>query len=350
MAQFVCVRVIQTNGVDLRQFQFDFDLTFAAILLNADGTVYGRYGSRSNRQSVGDISLAGFRAALAAALELHCAYPANRTALVAKRGPSPRFPSPELYPSLRGRFKAELDYAGEVARGCIHCHQVWDAERELFRSARQAIPDAVLFPHPAPEVVGLRLDTSTRATVRAVTESSPAARAGFRPQDELMSMAGQPIVSMADLQWVLHQAPEAGSIETEVRRGEAKTTVRLELEPGWRRASDISWRTSTWDLRRMGTGGLVVEHVPVAERAKLPINTNGMALRVKHVGQFGEHAAAKRAGFQQEDVLVEFDGQSDLMTETALLAHAVQKTRPKDHVPVTVLRGGNRVKLVLPMQ
>lgn len=43
--QFVCVRVINANALDLTKFQFDFDLSFSTLFFNGDGTVYGRYGS-----------------------------------------------------------------------------------------------------------------------------------------------------------------------------------------------------------------------------------------------------------------------------------------------------------------
>ena len=32
--------------MDLRRFEFDFDLTWYAFFLNADETIYGRYGGR----------------------------------------------------------------------------------------------------------------------------------------------------------------------------------------------------------------------------------------------------------------------------------------------------------------
>jgi hypothetical protein len=50
MKQFVCVRIVQANALDLALFQFDFDLTFAAFFMNADKTIYGRYGTRSSQQ------------------------------------------------------------------------------------------------------------------------------------------------------------------------------------------------------------------------------------------------------------------------------------------------------------
>ena len=44
MEQFVCARQVSTNGLDLSLFQFDTDQSFAVFLLNADGTIYGRFG------------------------------------------------------------------------------------------------------------------------------------------------------------------------------------------------------------------------------------------------------------------------------------------------------------------
>src|SRR6185436_3703902 len=45
--QFICVRIIQTNQLDLATFQYDYDMSWAAMFLNADGTIYGRYATRN---------------------------------------------------------------------------------------------------------------------------------------------------------------------------------------------------------------------------------------------------------------------------------------------------------------
>src|SRR6187455_560614 len=37
--QFVCVRVINANALDLSLFQFDYDLSFTTMFFNGDGTV-----------------------------------------------------------------------------------------------------------------------------------------------------------------------------------------------------------------------------------------------------------------------------------------------------------------------
>ncbi|MBI3466276.1 MAG: PDZ domain-containing protein [Planctomycetes bacterium] len=362
MSQFICVRVVQTNAMDLELFQFDYDLTFAALFLNADRTIYGRYGSRSNEESTDDISIEGFREALSGALELHRGFPANKGLLAGKQSRPVRFKRPEEYPSLRGKFNEELDYAGNVARSCMHCHQVRDAERLMYRMAKKPIPDQVLYPYPLPDAVGLKLDHNSKARVTTVARGSAAEKAGFRAGDEFVSLDGQPIISIADAQWVLQNA--GGSADTreaansenlltlgaEVVREGKRTLLTLKLSEGWRRASDISWRVTTWDLRRMGTGGLVLEELPAEERQKAGLSGSDLGLRVKYVGQYGDHAAAKRAGFQKGDILVDLDGQTHRMTESDVLAYAVQEKLPGDKVSVTVLREGKRVGLKLPLQ
>ncbi len=75
-----------------------------------------------------------------------------------------------------------------------------------------------------------------------------------------------------------------------------------------------------------------------------------MALRVTHVGQYGDHAAAKRAGFKKHDVLVRYDGQDDFRTETELFHYALNHRKIGDKVPVIVRRDGHRVSLALPIQ
>src|SRR5881227_2373190 len=59
--EFVCVRIPQANTLDLSHFQFDFDLSFAIFFLDADLTIYGRFGTRSERPEEEDLSLQGLR-------------------------------------------------------------------------------------------------------------------------------------------------------------------------------------------------------------------------------------------------------------------------------------------------
>src|SRR5262249_16284444 len=154
---------------------------------------------------------------------------------------------------------ATLDYEGKLVQSCIHCHQVRDAEFRFFRDDHRTIPDATLYAWPMPDVVGLSLDPREKAKVASVTPGSAADTAAFKGGDEMLSCEGQPLLSIADVQWVLHNAADSATLHAHVNRGNRKVNLTLKLDQGWRRKTDFGWRTTTWDLRRMATGGLVLK-------------------------------------------------------------------------------------------
>ncbi len=349
--KFVCVRVVHANGLDLSLFQFDLDQSWAAFFLNADMTIYGRYGTRSHqRESKDDVSLEGFSKALVGALELHGQFPRHKEALAAKRGPVSDVKVPEQFPSLKGKYGPKLDYEGKVVQSCIHCHQVGEAMRLLVRSSRQAVADKVIYPYPNPKIFGLILDPQEKAKVRTVVAGSSAEQDDFRDGDEIVTLANQPMLSIADMQWVLHHAGETGTLTAEVVREGKSKSLTLTLNKGWRQQDDISWRATSWDLRRMTLGGLLLESLSVEQRNELKLTPDQMALRAKHVGQYNEHAVAKRAGFLKDDVVVSLDGDSSPLTETALMAKLLNTKRPGDTITLGVLRAGKRLELKFAQQ
>lgn len=351
LEKFVCVRIVKGNGLDLSLFQYDYDLSFAAFFMNADKTIYGRFGTRTRGEdAASEITLEGFRKALATALEWHADYPVNKASFAGKQGPAPQFKVPEEYPSLKPKYTSELNYEGKVAQSCIHCHQIRDAQRQLARERSEPLPDDVLYPYPMPDVLGLKLDPQHLATVKSVAPGSVAEKEGFRAGDKLLSLGGQPLISIADVQWVLHTTKAPAKLKAQVERDGKRVELTLSLAEGWRRQDDISWRPTSWELRRMATGGLVLEDLPDEERTALKLDDDALALRVKHVGQYGDHAAAKRAGFEKGDIVVEFDGDARRLRETEVLALGMNKYRRGQKVPVTVLRGEKRLELQLPMQ
>ncbi len=349
--KFVCVRVVHANGVDLSLFQYDYDQSWAAFMLNADKTIYGRYGTRSHqRESHNDVSIEGFARALEGALELHADFDKHRAALAAKTGSHAEIPVPEQLPALKGKYGARLDYEGNVVQSCIHCHMVGEALRSVYLERKEPIPDKLLYPYPHPKQFGLIMDPATRSTIKDVVAGSFGADAGFQAGDEIVSLDGQPILSTADIQWVLQQTGDAAKLKAEVRRGDQTVELQLDLQPGWRAEGDISWRVSSWMLRRIGTGGLVLETANDEQRRNAGVEPGQMALHIRGVGQYGAHAAGKRAGFQQGDIIVKFDGRTDLMDDSAVLAYVVNNRRAGDTMPVTIVRGGERKQLQLPVQ
>jgi len=349
MDRFVCVRIVQANTIDLTHFRFDFDQSFAAFLTNADLTIYGRFGTRSDRKETEDISLKGFRKAMEAALQMHQEIDKIRPSLAGKQIIPTQYKTPLDYPSLAARFGPKLNYEGNVVKSCMHCHQVREAERTLYRQARQPIPDEVLYPYPDPAVLGLTMAPEEMATVAKVAAGSVAERAGIEPGDRIVTLGGQPLLSIADLQWVLHNIESKTRLVAEILRDGTKKGLALDLPDGWREGN-IAWRVTTWDLRRMGLGGMRLDELTADDRREAKTGVGTMALRVRHVGEFGDHATAKKAGFRKGDILVGFDGRTGDWTESQLIAYTVQRKRPGDEVAVTVLRNGKRETLRFTLQ
>ncbi len=343
--------MVQGNGMDLSVFQFDYDMSFAVFFLGADKTIYGRYGTRTQNPKNADseISMDGLAESMKAALAVHKARDRYEEALAAKTGPKPKHPTPESHPQLR-KYQPKIQFGPNVAKSCVHCHQVRDVERLDYRNARKPVPDTSLFPYPMPSVLGLTLDKSTRAKVSDVEKGSIAAKAGIARGDEVLSIKGQPIVSVADIQWVLHHTDEAAELPFVLRdRTGKRKSATLQLPSGWRRAGDISWRVSTWDLRRMALGGIKLAPLPEADRRRLGLEGK-MALLAEHVGQYNQHAVAKRAGVVKGDVLVGFDGIDDPWSESLVIAHGMQKRKSGDSVVLKMLRKGKPREFTIKLQ
>ena len=100
----------------------------------------------------------------------------------------------------------------------------------------------------------------------------------------------------------------------------------------------------------MATGGLVLEDLADAQRLKTKLGTRNLALLVKHVGQYGEHAVAKRAGFQKGDIIVEVPGLRGRSSETDYLARILASKMRGDSIMIGVLRRGRRLELRLRLQ
>ncbi len=222
--------------MDLDLFQFDYEQTWAVFFMNPDKTIYGRYGSESSFGNSGtNNSLVGFKKALEGALEIHAGYPGNKDSLAGKTGAPAAWKTPELLPFLQGKPPSKAPYAGK-GTGCIHCHAAGGGMVKSLQQTGKPVPAKLQNPYPVPQAVGLTLDPNEKATVSSVAPGSAAEKAGFKAGDRISTLHGQPIVSIADVQWVLHNAPDSGTLAAAVDRKGTAVDVSLALAAGWRAA------------------------------------------------------------------------------------------------------------------
>lgn len=339
--QFVCVRIIQTKGLDLSLFQYDYDMSWAAMFFAPDMTIYGRYGTRNASGPGSDslLSAAAFKKAAERALELHKGYPDNKEQLAAKKGKAPDYPLPEKTPGLEERGQGET-----TRQKCIHCHMVKEFALRAKWEAGKLSP-ADLWVYPMPERIGPELDVDDGLLIKSVAKDSPAAKAGLTAGDSLVTAGGQPLISTADFQWVLHTSPADANLRVTINRGGRILTADIALRGDWKEQSNIAWRASSWYGLRQG---LKVEPLSAADKKSRGIEEDELALAVK--GLFGKGAPKlQSAGLRNGDVIVAVDGKSEEMTESAFLVNLRLTHGPKDSVKFTVLRGEKREELTIPM-
>jgi hypothetical protein len=322
--QFVLVRITRMRGVDLDLFDFDYDLTWMGFFLNAEGTIYGRYGGRDAESADSRVSLVGLRYAMEAALVRHRRMETRPPPLVTKP-----LRTVEQYPAARRLPE----------RACIHCHQVYDLRRESLQSAGKWRLDE-LWVYPLPENIGLTIDIDRGDRVARVAADSPTARAGIQANDRLLTIDDRPITSFADVQYALHRAPPRGTLTITWQHEKETRKSQLSLPEGWRK-TDISWR---WSLRGVDPSPSVHgDDLSALEKKALGLSEKRLAFRQ---GPFVSDPA-RQAGIRQNDIIVGVDGKALDLSERQFRAYIRLNYRVGDRVTYNILRRGERRDLPL---
>jgi predicted metalloprotease with PDZ domain len=320
----VLLKVGNMRGLDLSLFDFDFDLTWAAMMFDDQGRVLGRFGGRDAETPGKYHSLAAMRYSLEQAWQRF------------ERGAA--LPPPAVAASNK---KIE-DYAGAQrfsAKSCFHCHNVAEFRREEKQAAGTWRKDEVwVFPEPA--TLGLTLELDQGNKVRDVRADSPAAKTGLKPGDALSSIHGYATASIADVQYALHQAPAQGTIEVRWQRGDKAMRGEIVLPDGWRQ-TDLSWR---WSLKSMKPLPQVHgDDLTAAEKQSLGLAPRQLAFRQ---GAFVPQAAAQ-AGIRIGDLILGVDGKSPEMSAREFDMYMRLNYQVGDTVHYDILRGKERLKIAV---
>jgi len=341
LQKFVRVRIIQMGGVDLSVFQFDPFLSWSVFFMNGDGMIYGRFGTASPRtrrnatDSNPNHTTAGLRAALCKALEVHAAYQkspsAMARALAGKTGPKPRWRTIESMPAARkygrlGRIK------GTDERGCAHCHEVQRARIDSCLLTGKKVTDDMLWVYPDPEILGLTLSRDHCARITRIESGSPADKAGLQVGDDILTMQEQPLLSVADVQWVLQNLPDdGGTVVVSVRRDGKLLQETMTLPRLWRRAGDFGWRYRVAGYAMwLWSGASLVDHA------------DGVQVTGLSPAWFKQPNRRARRALRAGDVIVEVDGKRD-WTRSKYIAYLMREKKLGSVVQLKVLRGGKEV-------
>lgn len=319
------------NGINLNQFQFEYDLTWMAFFQNSEGRTYVRYGGREDHDPESHLNKASLLRVMQQALILHRdgkVQPVSRYEPVATS-----VATPEQMPTMKEMMAPRKN-------SCIHCHDVKLAQLRHLRDLGRLRKEMV-FTYPSPSRLGIDLEPTIQYKVRGVESKSPAEAAGIQTGDLIRTIEGQRVLTLADMTRVLEFAPDTGKLQFGLERSGSDLSVELSLPSGWRNSEDPAWRQSTGLVGpNAGFWGIQAND---RERQQLGLGPDDLALRVNFI----HRPWSKAAGLKLNDYVISIDGRKSDMNSRQLHAHLQMNRNYGDTIELVVRRGGQDVTLTM---
>jgi serine protease Do len=174
------------------------------------------------------------------------------------------------------------------------------------------------------------------AYVSAVTNGSPAEKAGLQPEDVILSADGRTIEDSTDLSRYISSKSPGTTVKLDVLHGKERKNVSVSLgtfpdEPSDEQGEEGGRASLGMTLRDLNP--------TIAERLELPRGTRGALVMDVEAGE-----AAEEAGLVRGDVIMSVNGQT--VDDVAAFERAIQGARPATLARLRVFNaqtGGYRV-------
>jgi hypothetical protein len=327
LSQYVCVRVVRMDDVDIGLFDRDWNNAIYFFVLNADEQIYMRYGGRDSASPDTYTSLDSMRIALEQGLVLHQKY--LQGTLPKQERPKPFFPRD--IPLLVSRTFAQHQ--------CVECHLIGDFQN--IQRERDGKLDKLtnLYRSPDIKTIGIQLDVPRGLVVKEA--AGAVAAAGMKAGDRITAWNGVPVWTFGDVQYRYDKVDRhAKNLQISVDRGGQAVDLKVELPPRWW-WTDLRFRQSSVEPR------VDFEDRPLSaeEKEKLGLKPDGFASQVKYVSDMAKirHTHDLRVG----DVITAVDGvERDELANTAELYLKLHE-KAGDSAKLEVIRDGKRMTLPL---
>jgi len=305
--------------VDLNLYKFDWDLTWAGFFMNAQGYIYARYGTRKEQNGENSVSLAGLKEVMKKSLEIH---------------KKEFMKAPPAWKPLTMKELNSYKKDPQSPKGCAHCHHAWTYTRKNEMDLGQWKKEK-LFVYPLADNLGITLDLDQNTVVKSA--AGQAQKAGVQPDDKILAVNGQRVLTPADISTILHNL-QSGTVKLDLDRGGSPATASMSVSGIEWRKRDLSWRESVNVLSPQA--GFWAPDLPAAERPQYGLAADAIALRVKMVTPSG---SAKASGMRVDDVIVAVDGQTKNMNSGDLTQHIWMDLNPGSILRLVVLRDKKQV-------
>ena len=189
LSQYVCVRIVRMDDVDVGLFDRDWNNTLYFFMLNADEQIYMRYGGRDSASPDTYLDLSSLELALQQGLELHRQYLSGE---FETGGSAPRR-------SSRARYRCWCERTFKQ-RQCVECHLIGDFQNLQREQAGTLDKLTHLYRSPDIKTLGITLDVPKGLVVKEAGGAVQAA--GMKPGDRITGWNGTVVWTFGDLQYV----------------------------------------------------------------------------------------------------------------------------------------------------
>ena len=206
----------------------------------------------------------------------------------------------------------------------------------------------LIYRYPYPNNLGIEIDPNDGRKIKTIQNGGFADKAGLKAGDEVMTVNGQIITSIAAFQWVLHNLPNTSvTVNITARRGGESSAYKVTARTGWKE-TDFSWRGSLWAMPpKMG---IYFPKANSAELRKVGLPANSNAAKVKWINNNVPTArAAKKAGLRLNDIIIAIDGKPLPGGHREINYYIKTNRRPGQKLGMTVLRNGKRTNITIPL-
>jgi len=323
--KYVLARVTDLRGIDVGHYDFDPDSTLYTFVINADEQILLRYGGRDDASAETYFNEKSLQLALERGLEQYAAAKEGKV----EKEPRAAAKTPADYPDIK-RDIIDKDK-------CVHCHNIGAAKTKLAQGAGKLNKLVDLWVYPEFGTLGITLDPEKGTVVKKVDK--PAKDAGLKAKDEILKLAGKPVLTYGDMQQRLHLVPhDAKTLELVVKRGSAEETVTITLPEYWR-VTKIERRSTTNGAEPFPE--FWAKPMDDAAKTKLGIKKDEFAAEV---GKFWVKTNSQAAGLQVGDVVISVDD----VNKSPYTDHPVLWIRLNrnagDTIKIKVLRNGKQME------
>jgi hypothetical protein len=325
--QYVCVRIVRMDDVDIGLFERDWNNAIYFFMLNADEQIYARYGGRDSASADTYLNLQSMEAALKKGLELHRQYLSGEM----KKTGRPQARSPRDIPLLMERtYKTHA---------CVECHLIGDYEN--MQRERDGTLDKATYLYRSPDIktIGIQLDVPQGLVVKKAEGAVQAA--GMQPGDRIAAWNGVTVWTFGDMQYQYDKVNRrATELKIQVERNGQPVDLTVTLPPRWW-WTDVRFRQSSVEPRPYFEDRPLTE----AEKRERGLKPDGFASQVKYVAEFAK--MVKSHELKVGDVIVAVDGvEQDEFANSAEFYIKLRKN-PDATLTLDVLRDGKRIQMPL---